>query len=213
MVELSDGLLVGLQPRAAAFSGATVISLGASRNCGADAQVAPKNARQNKRISPCDATWNWIVPHGLWEAAKLLVPDRQARRQGGGTASMCDEKVFAAILYVLVSGCAWRSLPPCFEVSKSTAHRRFLMWTKADVWRKLHAVLMRRDEEKDLIAFSERIIDSAHARTEKGANIEVREAWKEAERIPGCVSCRTRPDCAWSSVSQPPAQNARDPYP
>ncbi|WP_435842562.1 transposase [Streptomyces laurentii] len=27
--------------------------------------------------------------------------------------------LFAAIIYVLVSGCAWRALPPCFGVSKS----------------------------------------------------------------------------------------------
>jgi len=29
---------------------------------------------------------------------------------------------------VLVSVCAWRALPPCFGISKSTAHRRFGIW-------------------------------------------------------------------------------------
>ncbi|MFE5524007.1 IS5 family transposase [Streptomyces virginiae] len=56
------------------------------------------------------------------------------RPQGGGTQDTPDETLFAAIIYVLVSGCAWRSLPPCFGISKSTAHRRFLIWSRAGVW-------------------------------------------------------------------------------
>ncbi|MGW1270295.1 transposase [Streptomyces sp. NPDC002491] len=187
--EFSDEPSVGLQIRAA-VPGSTGLYV-----------------RKNHRIAPSQGSWDWIVPHGLWETAKYAIPEHQTRRQGGGTANRCDETLFAAILYVLVSGCAWRSLPPCFGVSKSTVHRRFLIWTKADVWRKLHDALLQRREEKGLIAFSRRILDSAHARTEKGVNVEIREAWTGAERIPGCMSCRTRPDCAWSSVSQPPAHS------
>jgi transposase len=33
--------------------------------------------------------------------------------------------VFTAIVCVLTSGCAWRDLPPSFEVPFQTAHRRF----------------------------------------------------------------------------------------
>jgi transposase len=35
------------------------------------------------------------------------------RPQGGGETGIDDEAVFAAIIHVLVSGCAWRALPPC----------------------------------------------------------------------------------------------------
>jgi hypothetical protein len=49
-------------------------------------------------------------------------------------ANIDDEAVFAAIIYVLVSGCAWRTLPPRFGASKSTVHRRFLIWSRAGVW-------------------------------------------------------------------------------
>ncbi|MGW5852464.1 transposase, partial [Streptomyces sp. NPDC055254] len=69
-------------------------------------------------------TWSWIVPDGLWEIAEPLIPPSKVRPQGGGTPDTPDETVFAAIIYVLVSGCAWRALPPCFGISKSTAHRR-----------------------------------------------------------------------------------------
>ncbi|MFE4024144.1 transposase [Streptomyces sp. NPDC059101] len=58
--------------------------------------------------------WGWIVPDGLWEIARPLLPPARVRPQGGGVANIDDEAVFAAIIYVLVSGCAWRALPPCF---------------------------------------------------------------------------------------------------
>ncbi|MFC7723233.1 transposase [Nonomuraea recticatena] len=45
--------------------------------------------------------------------------------------------MFAAIIYVLVSGCAWRALPLCFGISKSTAHRRFVIWSRASLSRRM----------------------------------------------------------------------------
>ncbi|MBB4890563.1 transposase [Streptomyces netropsis] len=92
-------------------------------------------------------TWYWIVPDGLWAIAKPLIPPSKVRPQGGPTQDTPDETVFATIVYVLVSGCAWRPLPPCFGISKSTANRRFLIWSRAGpdaglpragVWGRLH---------------------------------------------------------------------------
>ncbi|MFE7359120.1 transposase, partial [Streptomyces sp. NPDC057543] len=51
--------------------------------------------------------WGWIVPDGLWGIARPLLPPDRVRPQGGGVANIDDEAVFAAIIYVLVSGCAW----------------------------------------------------------------------------------------------------------
>ncbi len=59
----------------------------------------------------------WIVPDGLWEVVEPLLPAARVRPQGGGTANLDDEAVFAAIVYVLTTGCAWRHLPPCFGLS------------------------------------------------------------------------------------------------
>jgi transposase len=56
----------------------------------------------------------------LWEIARPLIPPDRARPQGRGTQNTPDESVFAAIVYVLVSGCAWRSLPPLRRLSPST---------------------------------------------------------------------------------------------
>ncbi|WP_276314600.1 transposase [Streptomyces sp. AcE210] len=70
--------------------------------------------------------WDWIVPVGLREIAEPLLPVARVRPQGGGVANIDDEAVFAAIIYVLVSGCAWRALPPCFRqwwASHDVAHK------------------------------------------------------------------------------------------
>ncbi|GHC80752.1 hypothetical protein GCM10010309_55990 [Streptomyces violaceochromogenes] len=75
-------------------------------------------------LGRCPSGAHLHVPDGLWEIAKELIPPPKVRPQGGGTQDTPDETLFAAIGYVLLSGCAWRQLPPCFGISKSTAHRR-----------------------------------------------------------------------------------------
>lgn len=80
------------------------------------------------------------------ECPRWFAGDRRAvtaggvrvRPQGGGVANIDNEAVFVEIIYVLVGGCAWRALPPRFGASKSTVHRRFAIWSRADVWGRLH---------------------------------------------------------------------------
>lgn len=112
--------------------------------------------------------WGWIVPDGLWELARPLLPPARVRPQGGGVANIDDEAVFAAIVYVLVSGCAWRALPPCFGASKSTVHRRFAIWSRAGVWGRLHQRVLQLLDEQDLIDLSRAVLDSAHVRAKRG---------------------------------------------
>jgi transposase len=83
-----------------------------------------------------------LVSDELWELAEPLIPRYRPRRQGGGTSSVDDRAVVTAIVYVLTSGCAWRHLPGEFRVSSSTAHRRFLFWTREGLWPRLHQVVL-----------------------------------------------------------------------
>ncbi|MBV1942616.1 transposase [Streptomyces sp. BV286] len=55
------------------------------------------------------------MPDGLWELARPLLSSVRVRPEGGEVANIDDEAVFAAIVYVLVSGCAWRALPRASE--------------------------------------------------------------------------------------------------
>jgi transposase len=116
--------------------------------------------------------WGWIVPDGLWEIARPLLPPARVRPQGGGVANTDDEAVFAAIIYVLVSGCAWRALPPCFGATKSTMHRRFVIWSRAGVWGRLHQKILQLLDEQNLIGWSRAVLDSAHVRAKRGRTSE-----------------------------------------
>ncbi|MGV9878889.1 transposase [Streptomyces sp. NPDC003006] len=84
-----------------------------------------------------------LVPNGLWKLAVPLIPGFPPRRQGGGTVPLDDREVFAAIVFVLTSGCAWRRLPSSFAVSPATAHRRFITWTRAGLWVRLRRAVLK----------------------------------------------------------------------
>ncbi|WP_093769543.1 IS5 family transposase [Streptomyces sp. F-7] len=127
-------------------------------------------------------TRSWVVPDGLWEIARPLIAEQRTRPQGGGTQNTPDEKVFAVIIYVLVSGCAWRSLPPCLGISKSTIHRRFLIWSRAGVWGRLHEAVLHRMDDAGLLDVVRVILDTAHVRAKKrGANAQVRAPWNRGK--------------------------------
>src|SRR5882757_11031114 len=83
-----------------------------------------------------------LVPDGLWKIAAPLIPPFRPRPQGGGTVPVADRKVLTAMVYVLTSGCAWRYLPPTFGTSPATTRRRFAVWTRAGLWRRLHRAVL-----------------------------------------------------------------------
>jgi transposase len=93
-----------------------------------------------------------LVPDELWGIVEPLLLTQPKRPQGGGTRYVEDRAVFTAIVYVLTTGCAWRHLPAEFGVSKATAHRRFMAWTEAGLWRKLHRAVLDRLGEQAAVA-------------------------------------------------------------
>jgi transposase len=110
-----------------------------------------------------------LVPDAFWQIAEPLVPEFDARPQGGGTAPLDKRSVFTAIVYVLTSGCAWRHLPAEFEVSVPTAHRRFTQWAKAGVFGKIHRAVLDRLGAAGELDWSSAILDAASVRAKRGA--------------------------------------------
>jgi transposase len=102
-----------------------------------------------------------LVPDGLWELVAPLLPAQPERPQGGGARQVDDRVVFTAIVYVLTTGCVWRHLPAEFGVSKATAHRRFVAWTQAGLWRRLHRAVPDRLGEQAAIDGSRAVVDVA----------------------------------------------------
>jgi transposase len=109
-----------------------------------------------------------LVPDGLWEITEPLIPTTPKRAQGGGIQRVGDRQVFAAIVFVLTTGCAWRHLPPTFGVSHQTAHRRFTEWSEAALWAKLHRAVLDRLGAQGEVDWSRAIVDAASMRAKKG---------------------------------------------
>ncbi len=105
-----------------------------------------------------------LVPDELWGLVEPLLPAFALHPQGGGTAPADERAVFAAVVFVLTSGCAWRLLPPSFDVTVPTAHRRFTAWTEAGLWRRLHRAVLDELGGQGLIDWSRAVIDAASVR-------------------------------------------------
>ncbi|WP_420874263.1 transposase [Nocardia gipuzkoensis] len=75
-----------------------------------------------------------LVPDELCELGEPLLPKFTPRPQDGGVVVRVGHRVvYTAVVHVLTSGCAWRTLSPSFGVTVPTARRRFTVWTKAGV--------------------------------------------------------------------------------
>jgi len=107
------------------------------------------------------------VSDGLWEAVQPLLPVRE-RDPRGGRPRVDDRTCFAAIVFVLVTGIAWRHLPRELGVSPATAHRRLQEWERAGVFARLHGVLLERLNTAGRIDWSASVVDGSHIRALQG---------------------------------------------
>lgn len=78
------------------------------------------------------------VPDEFWRRVETLIPQRQrmadqnyARNAGAGGKLKVPRLVFEAIVYVLRTGCQWKSLLSKRFGSASAIRARFLEWEKA----------------------------------------------------------------------------------
>lgn len=80
--------------------------------------------------SVCDAVWAVVAP---------LLPVRD-RSRGGAPRRYADRLVVDAILFVLVSGCAWRMIPADL-LPWDVAYRWFRRWHADGTWDRVHEQL------------------------------------------------------------------------
>jgi transposase len=105
-----------------------------------------------------DALWGHVAP--LIPEHKRVRGRKYKRRPGAGRKRMSPRRVFEAIVYVLRTGCQWKSLPREYG-SASSVHAYFLKWKRYGVfvkmWRRGLAVY----DEMEGIAWSWQSIDGA----------------------------------------------------
>ena len=95
----------------------------------------------------------WTVSDEFWEAVKGYIPQHARdpskeykRAVGGGRKPPDKRKILEDILYVLRTGCQWKSIP-----QGSNVHRYFQEWTAAGFFKAIWvAGLMEYDELKGL---------------------------------------------------------------
>jgi transposase len=103
-----------------------------------------------------------------WAVVEPLLPVRDRRR--GGRPLVYDRRaVLDTILYVLVTGCAWRQVPHDL-VPWDVAYRWFARWTRQGVWDRVHDLLrerVRRADGRDGQP-SAAVLDSQSVRSSEG---------------------------------------------
>jgi transposase len=112
--------------------------------------------------------YSWEVSDELWSRVEPLIPVRAKRakgrkyqrRSGGGRKPLNPRPVFAAIVYVLRTGCQWKALPKSFG-SATAVHRHFQQWRAAGFFRQLWRAGLAEYDDLEGIAWEWQSIDGA----------------------------------------------------
>ena len=105
----------------------------------------------------------------VWEVVEPLIPPVEVP-DGPGRRPVADRIAFNAIVFVLVTGIAWRHLPRELGCSGVTAWRRLRDWQQAGVWERLHRALLERLNAAGAIDWSAAVIDGSYIRALQGGS-------------------------------------------
>lgn len=111
---------------------------------------------------------SWEVSDPFWKKVESLIPvpvrDPNKifkRKPGGGRKPIPPRQIFAAILYVLRTGCQWKALPKERFGSASAIHKHFMDWMKAGFFVSLWRAGLAEYDEMEGIAWTWQSIDGA----------------------------------------------------
>lgn len=117
----------------------------------------------------------WIVSDELWKRIEPLLPQRERRFRYPGRKPLPDREVLCRILYVLHTGIQGEYLPRELGFgSGMTCWRRLRDGNEADVWQRLHEVLLAEPNAAAKLDLSRCVVDSSHVRALKGGSTRAR---------------------------------------
>ena len=138
------------------------------------------------------AAAQWIVLDELWELIEPLLPKKERRFRYPGRKRLPDRQALCGILFVLHTGIAWRHLPRELGFGSGvTCWRRLEEWQRADVWERLHALLLARLHAAGELDWSRAIADSSQVQAKKGAPRRARARSTAAAPAPSTTSWST----------------------
>jgi transposase len=110
---------------------------------------------------------SWTVSDALWSKIERLVPKpkrergrKYQREPGAGRKPMPARQVFAAIVYVLRTGCQWKALPKEYG-SASAVHAYFQRWQREGFFLKIWKAGLAEYDEMEGIAWRWQSVDGA----------------------------------------------------
>ena len=109
-----------------------------------------------------------LVSDELWEAIEPLLP-KEPPKPKGGRPRVPDRAALTGIIFVLKTGIPWEYLPREMGCgSGMTCWRRLRDWNRAEVWHRLHTVLLDRLGAAGKIDWGRASLDSGSLRAKKG---------------------------------------------
>jgi len=112
-----------------------------------------------------------LVDDRLWALLEPLIPPPPVGRGPGGRPRIPDWFALEGIMFVLVTGCRWRDLPPQLGWgSGHTAWRRLREWHDAGVWDGLHRLVLDELSAAGVLDWSRASIDGVSVRAKRGVS-------------------------------------------
>ena len=101
----------------------------------------------------------WNLTDSLWfMIARLLPPDKAPGTPG--RPALPNRRVLDGILYVLRTGCQWKSLKREWFGASSSLHARFQAWQKTGLWQQMFEVFVRDYHQRRGIQWTWQALDS-----------------------------------------------------
>ncbi|WP_203232773.1 IS5 family transposase [Streptantibioticus cattleyicolor] len=119
-------------------------------------------------VCSCKPSYDSSLTDAQWAVIEPLLPERDPRR-GGRPLKFPRRLIVDTVLYVLVSGCAWRLVPHDLA-PWDAAYRWFRAWTADGTWDRVHDALRDRVRVADGRdpQPSAAVLDSQSARSHQG---------------------------------------------
>jgi transposase len=111
-----------------------------------------------------------LIDDELWTIIEPILPAPKPRRfRYPGRKPIDNRPALTGIMFVLKTGIGWEDLPQEMGCgSGMTCWRRLRDWQAAEVWQRLHEILLAKLRGADQIDWSRAVVDSSPFRALKG---------------------------------------------
>lgn len=99
--------------------------------------MSTTQSKEKRKKYPSDISKNG------WKKLKPYLPESKSNPQTGGREAVPLKEVINGIMYVVKTGCSWRSLPHDLP-HWATVYGYFDRWSKNGLWQQIHTFLVRK---------------------------------------------------------------------